>query len=946
MFVAIVLTVTGTPACGQAVPWSTTLEASADATALPEDRGADGLAQTLNKLRTWASLMMIVAHPDDEDGGMMAYESRGAGARTTLFTLTRGEGGQNAMSSDTYDALGLIRTNELLLADEYSGTEQLWGHFADYGFSKTKEEAFAQWGHDRVLYDVVRAVRMVRPLVLTSVFVGGITDGHGHHQVAGEMAQEAFLAAGDPNVFPNQIAAGLRPWKPLAVYAREPFSRVTSRGMYDYATGKWAPARFYNYVTKEWSTSSPSADVTIPEGTFDPVLGGSYFQMAREGWAKQRSQYGGGTPPLPGPNDVSYHRYGSLVSAAGNGAAGDGSKSTFFAGIDTTLPGLAALAHGDTAFLSAGLREIDRSVTHAFWGYTPATPERIAPDLRDGYVKTKALMEAVEASNLSAEDKATVNHELGIKLVQFNTALVEALGLEVHGLVTPMPHSDASGIAPRVLTLNPSETPTHVTPSSTFDVRLHVTAAGGWGPGRTVKLARTWLTTPEHENWQVSRTESPGLDQAESSVGDAVFRVEVPPDAAPTEPYFTRPSIEQAVYDIRQPELLGRSFAPYPVSGWAEFDYGGVPVRVSQVVQTAQRAHGEGLVYQPLVVTPQLSVRLSGTVAVLPVGAQSLSVTAMVSNEKNDIVAGTLSLELPGGWRAEPGVAKLTLAPGAQQGEVFTVYPAAGAEAASATITASMQSGNLVVTRGFETVGYVGLRPYNLYRAASLKVRRVDVRVAPNLRVGYVMGTGDEVPQAIAQLGIAPHMMDARELASGDLGRYDTIVLGVRTYTAVAALAEANSRLLEWVKAGGTLVVEYQGPEFDHNYGPYPLQLGDGPGEASERVVDERAPVKLLAEEDPLLTTPNRITEADFGGWLEERGHGFAAHFDPRYTALTETGDAGQDPQRGGLLRAQYGRGQYIYVAYALYRQLPEGVPGSYRLLANLLSAGHAQAGR
>ena len=201
----------------QTVPWATHIAATPDAQTLPEDRGADGLWQTLRKLHTRASVMMIVAHPDDEDGGMLTLESRGAGARVAMMTLTRGEGGQNAMSSETYDALGLIRTNELLRADEFSGTEQYWSRVADYGFSKTIDEAFQQWGHDRVLYDVVRAVRLNRPLVITSVFTGNVTDGHGHHQVSGEMAQEVFKLAGDPNVFPDQIAQGLRPWSPLKV---------------------------------------------------------------------------------------------------------------------------------------------------------------------------------------------------------------------------------------------------------------------------------------------------------------------------------------------------------------------------------------------------------------------------------------------------------------------------------------------------------------------------------------------------------------------------------------------------------------------------------------------------------------------------------------------------------------------------------------------------------
>jgi LmbE family N-acetylglucosaminyl deacetylase len=232
----------------QVTPWQTQIVASPDAQTLPEDRGADGLAQTLNKLHTWASVMIIVAHPDDEDGGMAALESRGLGARAAIMTLTRGEGGQDAMSSETDDALGLIRTNELLLCDQYSGTEQFFSRVADYGFSKTIEEAHEKWG-DRALYDVVRAVRLYHPLILTSTFVGGITDGHGHHQVSGEAAQLAFKLAGDPSIFPDQIAQGLRPWSPLKVYARVPFFPVSDKGMFDYATNKWSPVEFHNYVT-------------------------------------------------------------------------------------------------------------------------------------------------------------------------------------------------------------------------------------------------------------------------------------------------------------------------------------------------------------------------------------------------------------------------------------------------------------------------------------------------------------------------------------------------------------------------------------------------------------------------------------------------------------------------------------------------------------------------
>jgi len=222
-------------------------ESGAIALPLPEDRGQAALEQSLRRLTTTASVMMIVAHPDDEDGALLTYLSRGLGVRATLLTLTRGEGGQNAMSAEVYDALGLMRTNELLRASEFYGAKQLWGTEADFGFSKTQEEAFARWGHDRVLYDAVLAVRRDRPQVIVSTFVGGVTDGHGHHQVSGEIAQEVFKAAGNPKVFPEQLKDGVEPWQPLAVYSMVPFAPVTDKGMFDYATGKWAPAKFHNY---------------------------------------------------------------------------------------------------------------------------------------------------------------------------------------------------------------------------------------------------------------------------------------------------------------------------------------------------------------------------------------------------------------------------------------------------------------------------------------------------------------------------------------------------------------------------------------------------------------------------------------------------------------------------------------------------------------------------
>jgi len=203
------------------------------------------------------------------------------------------------MSADSYDALGLIRTNELLKAGEYYGAKQLWGTEIDFGFSKTQEEAFAKWGHERVLYDAVLAVRRERPQVIVSTFVGGITDGHGHHQVPARLRRRSSSRR-RPQRLPRATEG-----RPATVAAARcllhgPFAPVTDKGMFDYATGKWAPAKFHNYVTGEWTTGIPSTDVTIPVGNRDPVLGRSAVQIAREGWGMQKSQNGGANPTLSG----------------------------------------------------------------------------------------------------------------------------------------------------------------------------------------------------------------------------------------------------------------------------------------------------------------------------------------------------------------------------------------------------------------------------------------------------------------------------------------------------------------------------------------------------------------------------------------------------------------------------------------------------------------------
>jgi LmbE family N-acetylglucosaminyl deacetylase len=898
---------------------------------LPLNHGAPALQQLLRKLRTRASFMLIVAHPDDEDNGMLTYLSRGQGARVATLTLNRGEGGQNLMSADFDDALGLIRTQELLAADRYMAVDQFFGTEVDFGFSKTKEEAFAKWTHDRVLYDAVRCIRLYRPLVIASVFIGEPSDGHGQHQVAGQIAQEAFNAAGDPNVFPDQIAAGLQPWQPLKVYARSPFGRIDAQGMYDSATGQYVPARFTNYVTGKVTDTVPRANVTIPEGDTDPLLGGiSYAELGREGRSLHRSQMGGGAGGPAGRGgggrfDVSYHRYGShVLGPDGKPQPNDGGddsalESGFYDGIDTSLPGIASLAPEVADKFRPLLEKIDQQIAEAQRLFDPAKPELTAPPLRLALSAVDSFLHELEDPNVNDLPPAeTYNllHELHIKRVQLNNALVLALGVTLH--------ATAKG-----------DTLFTTAPSVEVTATLHDA-----GTTSVTKLEGSFSATPARINagdfiqWlSDARFLKPGESQ------DYTAKIPFPHGIAATKPYFSRPDSEQPFYDIANPALRNAPATPAPLTATVSVlsqssqNDPGVRLQLSAVVAPANPAEPPA----PIAAVPPVSVSLDRSTAILRPGGKYIHADATVSAEDAIQKLGGVKVLLTPDPKTKPELLEAAIPMEYQKvigkpeylgisidtNKVFGKAP---------IITADVSLQGHDYSEGYRPVGYPGLVYTNYYTPATLRIVPVDVTTSPNLNIAYLPGTGDDVPSALDQLGVRPHILTTANLTAESLKPYDAVILGVRAYEH-SDLAAANATLNAYAAAGGIVIAQYNTGRLPSGTGPYPLDLG-----GSEKVVEEDAPVKILTPENPLLTWPNKITTADFDHWVEERGHGFMATWDPHYTPLLETHDPGQQPQLGGLLVARTGKGAWIYLGLALYRQLPEGVPGAYRLLANLIS--------
>jgi LmbE family N-acetylglucosaminyl deacetylase len=909
---------------------------------LPIDQGASGLQQLLRKLNTRASLLLITAHPDDEDGGMLTLTSRGLGARVATLTLNRGEGGQNFVTPDFEDALGLIRTQELLSADRYFDASQFFGTEVDFGFSKTKEESFQKWTHERVLYDAVRAIRLYRPLVIAAVFVGGVTDGHGQHQVSGEIAQEAFKAAADPTVFPDMIAEGILPWQALKVYAHVPFADVNSKGVFDYATDQYVPARFTNYVTGRVTTTKPTADIIVPEGTTDPLLTDpttgqprSYVQFARIGLGLQRTQISKNMRmPSPGKYDSAYHLYGAVqntpasespatrptITPQGNAVGAQArrsmrtqspidnanlaNQSTFFDGIDTSVEGIATLAPYAPPFLQSQLARLAEEIEASTRAYDPKNPAQVAPSLRDALQSTDALIGLISSTSLGTLEKANVLHELRIKRAQLNDALVLALGL----------HLDATASSAILVENTSPEIKTSLSESSPASVSLHHLSIDGALPDQ-----RQILMAPAVQQL----TDAKKLDQ--NGQVPANYTTEI------TQPYFYRDNIEQPVYKLRDPALRNAPQTPAPLTAWATVTYQGTEITLGRIVHNGD---------QPVSIIPPVSIASAPTATVLPASQTTAQLTATLTTDAT--TSANINVQSPHNWSIEAKAVPAS-ATDTTHSVDFYLHPTAPVTGPQLFHVAAQTPDHHIYTEGYRPVGYPGLIYTNFYTPATTRVVPVDLKLPEHLRIAYLPGTGDAVPEALATIGLNPTLITVADFTPTRLANFDTIILGVRAYTAHSDLHGAPTQaLLGFARNGGNVLVQYETSGLTSADTPYPLSLGD-----AEKVVDETDPVQLLAPSNPLLTTPNQITSADFDNWIEERGHGFLDTWDSHYTALTDVHDPGgpetaaQLPQRGGLITASVGKGHWTYCAFALYRQLPEAVPGAFRLFVNLLTPSH-----
>ena len=874
---------------------------------LPQDTGVLGLKQELLRLQTTARLMQVVAHPDDEDGGMLTLESRGHGVATLLMTLTHGEGGQNKLGSNLFDELGVLRTLELTASDRYYGVEQRFSHVADFGYSKNPEETFEKWhGHDVALGDIVRVIRTFRPDVLTTRFSGTERDGHGHHQASAILTKEAFRAAADSKRFPEQIAAGLPPWQPKKLY----IGNVCGFG------AMTCPAE--NYTVK------------LNTGVVNPVLGVSYVQFAMEGLRHQLSQGAGGWSVEPGDRFTYYKLVDSVLPLTTDK---DGHEKDFFDGLDTSLPGLASRLGDEekkVPQLRAGLVEIAGQLKQA---------AQLGTDPNDTVRPLLAALDSLghfvgQNNDLSA----SARQDLVARLQEKEEHIQAALNLALNASM------EATAIIPS--DIPNQQNSLAISPGQKFDV--HAKFHNGSKHPLSIKDIILDGITPAAVK-EPDRVLQPGSDY------ETNFQVQLPSNFPVTRPAVHRNDPERdSVYVVDEPQYATLPFPPPPFRVIAHYDvpdlaspthrdsgvqtYATFPEISAPVVVPFTDEKGQTQ-DRPLNVTPVYSVMLEPGEQIIRVNnGTATTVKVGVSCNLTGAQSGQLHLEVPAGWHVEPNELQVRLSKrGDKQDFEFKIVPSSLKEGET-QIRATLTAGGSTYSEGYSLVTREDLESTYYYQPAIQRVSVVDVKIPNDVKIGYIMGAGDDIPTVLKQIGLDVTVIPAEKVASEDLSRYRTIVLGIRAYDTQKDVVANNKRLLDYVAGGGTLIVQYDTGVSDFNSGhltPYPAQL------SRARVSVEEAPVEILAPDDPVFHYPNQITPRDFDGWVQERGLYFMNQWDSNFKALLACHDPGEQPQKGGLLKAQYGKGVYIYNAYAFFRQLPAGVPGAIRLYVNLLAAGH-----
>jgi LmbE family N-acetylglucosaminyl deacetylase len=813
-----------------------------------ETPSGPAILQDLKSFDQMATVLMIAAHPDDENTQLITYLARGRGYRMGYLSVTRGDGGQNLLGPEFGEQLGWIRTQELLAARRLDGGRQFFTRAIDFGYSKDAAETLRIWDRQAVLGDVVRVIRTFRPDVIVTRFGTTQTPGqHGQHISSAILGVEAFKVAGDPKAYPEQLVGDVTPWQP---------KRIMLNGGGGGRGG---------------GGNAPAGAVRLDAGGTDPVLNMSFGEISSRSRGMHKSQgFGGGFP-----------------GGGGRGGGGAGASPQTF----TLLEGEPAtndIMDGvDTTWNRVqGGADVAKMTDEAIAKFNPENPSASVP----------ALL-AIRSKVLAVPQDIIVKEKLG----QLDLIIQHCMGLTVETTVE----------------------------------RAEVV------PGEPLKMTHTaQVTSNVPVKWVAVKYPVTGkqLDvAAQLNAGQSVSKEStqtIPANTPISQPYWLREPPSTGLYSVQDPTLIGQPENPPAFAVQQVFEIGGQTIilpdePVQPVTNPAKAVRTRRLdVIAPVALRFMSEVRIFAPGATKPI---EVEVTAQRVG-----ATGDLALEAPSGWKIEPAKqafklnsvgdhAKLTFSVSAPQ------QPASADFKAVAEINGARYSNQRIVI-DYDHIPYLLLQP-----AATIKAVTLEMKTRGQ-NIGYVPGAGDSVAECIEQMGYNVTELKADDLTTDNLKKFDAVVFGVRAFNSNVRtdLAPHMNDVYKYIEDGGTVIAQYNRPETAATVrtGPYPVRI------SNDRITDETAKPTFLVPDHPVLNTPNKITQADFEGWVQERGIYFPNQWDEHYKPILAFSDPNEQPLNGGLLVSQYGKGYFVYTGLVWFRELPAGVPGAYRLFANLLSLG------
>jgi len=747
----------------------------------------------IKKMGVVGSVLYIAAHPDDENNSFLPYLTKDRMYRTGYLSLTRGDGGQNLIGKEQGIELGMIRTQELLAARKQDGAEQYFSRAYEFGFSKSSDEALRIWDHQQVLSDAVWVIRKFQPDIIITRFPRDARAGHGHHSASAIIANEAFIAAGDPTQFPEQFKYGVTIWKAKRIL--------------------WNTFNFGS------TNTTNENQLKIEVGGYNSIIGKSYGEIGAEARTMHKSQ-GEGRPRRRG---TSYEYFETTGGEAPTNDIMDGVNLNW------------------SRFQSSTIQSSIQSILSK---YDFEKPSASIPDLIKLYQSISKLPSSVWTK---------------YKLEQLSQIIQQSAGIFIEATTSIQ----------------------QVYPGSRLPMQL-------------------MLNQRSNVSTQFVKVVFPGKDSIVSKKLELnqnvqlEYSIPVSSQQVISQPYWlVEPKLE-GMFVVKDQALIGKAENDPVFECTVQLNIENQPFDFTIPVQYKYTDPTKGDVYQPIAVIPMQEIKYEKEVYLMN---QGKPVTIRYQNIQHPV------------------------------GNQWVSHPMNKASDPLPTPVNALYR---------KLIQYDHIPAITYFPPASTQLMNVSVQKV-GTKIGYFDGAGDKLPEALIELGYQVTLLKESDLIVERLKTFDAIVVGIRAYNMFDYLTNNNDIVNQYIEQGGNFIVQYLKSNQVGNQkikvGPYAFMVNSG-----KRVTQEEVPVTFSLPQHTVLNFPNKITDADFEHWVQERTTYQAENIDPHFEMPLTMNDKGEAPSNGSLLVAPYGKGNMVYVSLTLFRQLPAANPGAYKLLANIVS--------